>query len=164
MTDEKLLNKLAYKNMIDFLKSINYTCETTTEQFYKNKNVELRCSKGHYLCWKKQSFNNKRDKYKKKQIVFCCSKCKKFDEFNIQKEKRIEVIQILIKPYNHTFLELDSDLKRIKFICGICGENGKTNFQTISREDYTGACIKCSNYKNRKSIESIKRDLNNMGL
>ena len=141
MTDKQKRNQRAFKNMTQFFTNLNFTILCTSDDFYDSNNVVYKCINNHIITLNRQSFNNKRDLYYKTPNQFC-SHCKRYDELKINKQSRIKQIEQLISKFNHKLLSLEDDLKQMELKCGNCGSIGKTNFGTISRDSYTGYCLK----------------------
>jgi hypothetical protein len=163
MTEKQLRHSRAYDNMVSFLDDINYECLISKTEYYKKYIVSFKCFENHISILNRQTYNNKKDLYKKQSFIFC-AQCKKLQDIIDNKKIRMAKILELVKPYNHTILHLHDDCKKIEMKCGNCEYITTTNFQTINRDSYTGSCIKCMNVINRKPIEKVKQELNAIGI
>jgi len=155
MTSKQLKYQHAFKNIVEFFTTLEFEVLTLSDEFYNTNKLTYRCRDNHTITLGRQSFNNKRDLYKKEPHQFC-SKCKRYDELVENKKHRVIEIKKIIEPYGHKLLSINDDLKQMEMECGNCGSIGTTNFGTLSRSTYTGLCVRCQNNKRRISFEKVK--------
>jgi len=153
----------AYRNAADFLTSISFNLISSTEELYQSNQVVFSCRHGHTTTLCRQSFNNKRDRYKNSPHEFCYT-CLRVKDLSIKKPARTKVILEIFKSYSHVFISLHDDLKQIEYQCGNCGSDGITNFGAISRSGYTGKCRHCQNDTRRASFDQVRLSVENIGF